>query len=146
MEKGEISAYVSRVIGDCLKDRAILLGPEEVRHEMTAGVPQGSVLGPVLWNLAYNGVLEEELPEGVRSVAYADNLALIVTARDEDSLVRRADIALERVAIWMDAHHLKLAPEKTEAILKIGRKKCREIELNLRGHLITPQKEVKYLG
>lgn len=45
---------------------------------MTCGVPQGSKLGPLLWNITYDGVLEMTLPAEATLVGFADDLALIV--------------------------------------------------------------------
>jgi hypothetical protein len=86
------------------------------------------------------------MPEGVSLVAYADDLALVITAKGELDLENRANEALFKVERWMSQHHLKLAPEKTEAILLIGRKKCRSLNIHLDGHKIEPQKEARYLG
>ncbi|XP_028966745.1 uncharacterized protein LOC114828103 [Galendromus occidentalis] len=146
LRSAEISPYLRRVIGSYLEDRWIVT-TEGARHRMTAGVPQGSILGPTLWNVAYDGVLRLDLPEGASTVAYADDLAIIVKARTEDELVSKANGAMEAVANWMDSKHLALAPEKTEAILLIGRRRCGPLEgLNLRGHAVEPRREVKYLG
>ena len=45
---------------------------------------EGSILGPTLWNVSYNGVLQVESPEGVETVAYADDLAIVVRSRSEE--------------------------------------------------------------
>jgi hypothetical protein len=44
-----------------------------------AGVAQGSILGPLLWNLVYNGLLKElnTIPK-MNAVAFADDLAVIL--------------------------------------------------------------------
>ncbi|HKT22692.1 MAG TPA: reverse transcriptase domain-containing protein, partial [Nitrososphaerales archaeon] len=114
---------------------------------MTAGVPEGSILGPVHWNLAYDGVLEmENLPGGVETLAYADDLAVVVTAREERSLERAANEGLARVVEWMEDNHLQLAPAKTEALYLTGRKRTEGIHVVMAGHPIEIRKEAKYLG
>ena len=141
-----VSPYLRRMIGSYLQDREIQTA-EGRGYPVTAGVPQGSILGPTLWNLAYNGVLELTMPDGVKTVAYADDLVLVIKARDEATLQSRANRALELVSNWMSDHQLELAPEKTEAILLIGRKRCRPLEgIVLNGHPVHTRPEAKYLG
>ena len=50
---------------------------------MTAGVAQGSILGPDISNVGHDEVLE--LP-GVYLVGYADDLVIVIMAKDHDWL------------------------------------------------------------
>ena len=108
------SSYLRRIVASYLENRQILLDGSTA-YEVTAGVPQGSILGPILWYLTYNGVLNLALPNGVRSVAYADDLALIITVKREYDLENRANKALFMVKEWMNRHFLGEPDEQAES-------------------------------
>lgn len=42
--------------------------------QMSQGEPQSSVLGPLLWNDLNDGVLNNDLREGIKTVTFADDL------------------------------------------------------------------------
>lgn len=60
-------------------------------------MPQGSALGPTLWNIVYDEVLDIEITQEAVNIGYADDLALIVAAPDEYILMRNVNICLERI-------------------------------------------------
>lgn len=144
LEKKDCDPYLKRIIKSYFSERLLLLEGEMM--EITSGVSQGSVIGPPLWNILFDEVLSLDLPIGVYSWAYADDKAIVVTARTESDLMQKADIAIAAVIQWLESNGLQIAPEKTEAVLLIGRRKVGEVRVNVAGHSITPSPALKYLG
>jgi len=64
---------------------------------MSCGVSQGSVLGPILWNLFYNKVLKENRLKNVQLIAYADDLA-IITAKTKSDLEIHTELVVTETA------------------------------------------------
>lgn len=67
-----LPAYLVAMIKDYLSSRVLEwrdADGETHRRRLSCGVLQGSVLGPLLWNLAFNRVLRTPLPPAVTSSA-----------------------------------------------------------------------------
>lgn len=139
-----ISTYLVNYIESYFADRKLNIARHSL--QLTQGVPQGSVLGPTLWNILYNSVLDLELPENCQTVAYADDLALIVKANDSKTLIDNSNTSLEAINNWMKENSLKLAPAKTEALLVRGSRRKADICFTLDGINIRPCRTLKYLG
>ncbi|KAG8238156.1 hypothetical protein J437_LFUL016519 [Ladona fulva] len=50
---------------------------------ITAGVAQGSILGPNFWNVLYGSLLRKDMPEKAL-VGYTDNIAAVIEARNPE--------------------------------------------------------------
>ena len=51
-------------------------------------------MGPTLWNVFYNAVLTARMPRKCELFAFADDLAFIVAAEEEQKLVEKVNEAL----------------------------------------------------
>ncbi|XP_072377751.1 uncharacterized protein [Diabrotica undecimpunctata] len=78
LETAEVSGYLINIIKRYLCERYVLVA-RNVEMKLTAGVPQGSVLGPTLWNVLYNAVLNIDYGRDTMAVAYADDSAILFT-------------------------------------------------------------------
>lgn len=113
---------------------------------MTAGVPQGSILGPTLWNIMYDDVLNTEfMDDGVELIAYADDLAILVTAKDQKSLEAKTNNSLEMINEWMIENHLELAPQKCEVLPLNGKKPLPNLNIVLGSQTLKVAKQARYL-
>lgn len=113
---------------------------------MTCGVPQGSVLGLLLWNVVFNGVFELELPVGVRIVGYADDLAIVVSARKHDQVTAMIRDTVQEVTSWIDSTRLTVATEKTEAVMLTGRRRVDPVRITMGDTEVRAGECLKYLG
>ena len=73
----------------------------EVEHEVATGVPQGSILGPFLWNLVYDRLLErlDNMPM-VRATAFADDLAITCSVGRNEEASAKVNTMLRIVNDW----------------------------------------------
>lgn len=143
-DKG-VSKYLINTVSNYLRDRKLQLTNKETM-DVSMGVPQGSVLGPVLWNILYDGVFGIGLLGDSVLIGYADDLALIVSADSEYTLMTHVNENLELITKWMERNNLVIAPEKTEAIVLRGKRDRRVVQFRVGNIIIYPQKCIRYLG
>ncbi|KMQ83033.1 reverse transcriptase, partial [Lasius niger] len=148
-----VPSYLLRIIDDYLDERWIKYPCEDGTWrstKVTRGVPQGSVLGPLLWNLTYNQVLETNTPDDVRVFCYADD-TLIIGGADTKHLAtayakRGTDVIIRRI----ESIGLCVAAEKTEMVVfhKRRRKKANDhpVKIIIKDKIIIEQPSIKYLG
>ena len=110
--------------------------------ELETGVPQGSVLGPLLFNIYLNDLLLF-IKDG-EVCNFADDTTIFVCDKDlnvvKDKLEKSADSAIE----WFRLNYLKLNTDKCKLIV-VGRK-SHPITVRVGNSIVEEEKFVKLLG
>ena len=78
-----------------------------IRH----GVPQGSVLGPLLFLLFINDITN--IDPGLKIKLFADDTNIFLYDANLPDLINNANVALDRMAEWLKANKLCLNIDKT---------------------------------
>ena len=114
------------------------------------GCPQGGVLSTILWNLAFDDMLNLFKGKGIICVRYADDGCILVTGRHIKSLYRDMNEALERCRNWAEEYGLGLSPSKTNYML-FTKKSRKSYEIPQQGirigtTAVDTVQSCKYLG
>ena len=112
------------------------------RYRIRAGVPQGSVLGPTLFNLFIADI--PNTVNGVQLALYADDTAIYYSHRNINWIQSRLQTSLDDIEDWAANWRVKINPRKTQAILLGGRINPRP--LHYEGTDINWSPTAKYLG
>lgn len=87
---------------------------------VTDGVPQGSILGPKLFNFYINSICKVNFKGSLQ--LFADDAALVYGESDTTVLKLAIEYDLKLISNWVDAHFMSLNTTKTNYILFHGRK------------------------
>ena len=114
--------------------------------KITCGVPQGSILGPLLFLLYINDMNSAIKHSLVHH--FADDTNLLYSHRDPNVLRKNMNTDLKLLFTWLCANRLSLNVNKTEFIIfKPPRKTLQtRLTLKLNGTTIYESKKIKYLG
>jgi hypothetical protein len=119
--------------------------------QLKYGVPQGSVLGPLLF-IMYTGELETIISKyGLISYSYADDCQIFFYCNPGEAQQLSTTVAecIGKVSEWMSSNRLKLNPTKTEFIWAATHKRQHLIDgkpINISGTDILTASCVKLLG
>ena len=113
------------------------------------GVPQGSILGPVLFTINVNDLLS--VPTYWKSACYVDDSKLYLSfpSSDMSTAIHNLNADLEQVSRWCCQNSLLINPDKTK-VLMIGTpqllNKLPTASVRMLGKEMTPSTVVKDLG
>ena len=100
---GNLLATVSRYLIQKVLD-------EQTWETVTEGTPQGSVISPLLANIALHGLDMLAREKGYELVRYADDFVVLCATSEE------AESGLKEVKVWLESQGLSLNQEKTRIV------------------------------
>lgn len=116
---------------------------------MKKGCPQGSRIGPLLWNAGADNALKSWNNTKTLTVAYADDLAVLVGAARIETAKSRMISRLDELIVWANKRGLSFSTRKTQLMcLKGGKKPGFTVQFgttNPRNN-ISATSQVIYLG
>jgi len=116
---------------------------------LNKGVPQGSALGPILWNYSISDIRQCTRADclGISLMAYADDLTIISHGSNNYPFVQRT---LNRIDRYLQERGLVISTEKSELMHILGPGRRPKVDslpsYHINGETITPRDQIKILG
>ena len=138
---------------DYLSDRSMICEIDSQRSEprpLTSGMPQGSILGPILFLIYFNDF--KKCLQHSKVITFADDTVVYLSRRKHTYIEQDLNRDLQNIAEFFTRNELviNLKPGKAEFMLFSTQKKLRQngdcIRLQYNHQMIAPTKEYKYLG
>ena len=148
MENLGIRGNVNAFFQNYLSNRKQIVRIDDVFSEqetIECGVLQGSVLGPLLF-LIYINEMIDLYPDEI--VAFADDTTVLCKAKNWDEVEIIANIRINQINNWLSQNKLILNSEKTVFITFSNYKNKQPInfQINIAGNSINKVKHTRFLG
>jgi len=118
----------------------------------TSGVPQGSVLGPLLFTIYVSPIASLLSQLGVNQHQYADDtqLHIAISPSTSSNELHKLESALNTLSYWFSQNWLALNPEKSDAILLGTHQRNNSLAnvstVNVAGSTVSLSDHIKLLG
>ncbi|XP_017776638.1 PREDICTED: RNA-directed DNA polymerase from mobile element jockey-like, partial [Nicrophorus vespilloides] len=118
--------------------------PSQARYSYK-GLPQGSPLSPLLFNVYVRGI-NGLVGDGVQALIYADDIALVTTGKNINSLAIRMNASLGRLQEFLDFRNLSLVPDKTKCMLFSRKRRLLDPLIRIGSSIVRVVDSHRFLG
>ena len=100
------------------RKQAVRIGSKiSEKRKITHGVPQGSILGPILFNVYINDLPMAPEAGSLKSFVDDSKLFFSFSINEANSVVNKLNKDLQRVVAWCSLNSLLINPDKTKLIV-----------------------------
>lgn len=149
MIKRGIHGPTARFIYNLLKDRSFFVQWRKTTSRSfssSIGIPQGSVLSPILFSLYISDIFDIIPPES-RILTFADDIYLFSSNENINLLIKDLQEAINKVEKWCNQWKMRVKPEKCAIIDFSNKKKTYPIpKILIQNHQIPNVPNMKILG
>lgn len=149
-----INPLLIKSVQNFLRDRTFCVGkrPLSSTRKIVAGVPQGSVLGPKLFNIFLSDLPNHDV---IKILQYADDLLIYLTHRDPSGSSIVLNNFLNSLSVYYQNWKLQINSAKTRLINFTGtgylkgnlRNKIKNLQqIKINDFIVQPNNSFKYLG
>ncbi|KAI5748482.1 hypothetical protein M8J77_026065 [Diaphorina citri] len=114
------------------------------RLKIRAGVPQGSVLGPLLFLVFINDLVYAT--DQVSFTLFADDTTILISDKSKSGVFDKGNTVLGDIQHWFSVNGLKLNQEKTTFLYFNPHSPCGAPALKACGLTVSPSSDIKFLG
>ena len=144
VNENELNWFKSYLTGR--KQKVSINGNLSKPNNVMIGIPQGGVLGPVLFLLFINDIIQS-VNTGTCNI-FADDVAIYCNGSDTNEVESKLQSCINEIDEWYTNNRLKINADKTNVILVSSRAKQvrKELNVNLKGTKLKQVDSVRYLG
>lgn len=114
-------------------------------HAIKAGIPQGSVLGPLLYTL-YTADMPIPRDSSAMVATFADDTVLLYAHKDLSSATTGLQTIMDETSKWFNDWGIKINEGKTIQVIYTNKTRYTAVPIKLNGSDIPIDKVARYLG
>ena len=112
-------------------------------QQIKTGVPQGSILAPLLFSIYTNDLINSH---NSFSVSFADDISILINDKNPETLSKKAESSLTNITRWVDSNKLSLNIPKTSYITISNKNIGENFKIKLKDVELTRTNTAKILG